>query len=164
MIPDRFHDLPVHPLAVHASVVLVPLAALLAILFVVPRTRAWAAIPMPLVAVGALLSVFVSRESGENLKADLGIGDAIQTHQDKADALFVLMIVFAVIAVAVYVVYRQTDRFTGAVQYAACTVLVVGALVVAYQTYQVGESGSKVVWGGQSSSSSSAPLVMSVTP
>lgn len=154
MFPDKFHDLPVHPLAVHASVVLVPLAALLAILFVVPRTRAWAALPLPLVSVAALASVFVSRESGFNLKNDLGIGEAIEDHQDKANTLFYMLIVFAIIAVAVYVLYRQADRFTGMVQYVACGVLVVGALVVAYQTYQVGEAGSKVVWGNGESDES----------
>lgn len=151
MIPDQFHDLPLHPLAVHAAVVLVPLATLLAILFVIPRTRAWAALPMPVVTVAALLSVYVSRVSGYNFKNNLGIGSAIQDHQDKANWLFYLMIVFTIIAVVVYALYRQADRFVGSLQYVACGVLVVGALVVAFQTYQVGEAGSKVVWGGQSS-------------
>ena len=51
-----FHEiggLPLHPLAVHAAVVSVPLAALLGILFAVPRTRAWSRIPFALVSIGA---------------------------------------------------------------------------------------------------------------
>ena len=58
MIPQEFHGLPVHPLAVHAPVVLIPLALLLVVLFVIPRTRAWAAIPMVVVSVG------IRRQSG----------------------------------------------------------------------------------------------------
>lgn len=155
MIPDKVHGLPVHPLAVHASVVLIPLAALLAILFVIPRTRAWAALPLPIVSVASLLSVFVSRASGFNLRDDLAafnpqIKQAIQNHLDKATWLMWFMVVFTIIAFVVYVLYRQADRFTGTVEYAACGVLIVGALLVAWQTYQTGEAGSKVVWGGQS--------------
>lgn len=173
MIPDEFHDLPVHPLAVHGAVVLIPLATALAILFVIPRTRGWAALPMAVVTVAAFLSVLVSKLSGENLEAaleELGggkqweegpVGQAVKEHQDLANTLFVLMIVFALIAVAVYVLYRQADRFTGAVEYAACAVLVVGALVVAFQTYRVGEAGSKAVWNpdGNTDFSSVAPVV-----
>ena len=164
MIPDRFHELPLHPLAVHASVVLVPLATLLAILFAVPRTRSWSALAMPMVSVAALVSVFVSRESGFNLKNDLGIGEAIEDHQDKANTLFYMLIVFAIIAVAVFVLYRQADRFTGPVQYVACGILVVGALVVAYQTYLVGEAGSKVVWGSGDSDDSISVIVGHAAP
>jgi divalent metal cation (Fe/Co/Zn/Cd) transporter len=159
MIPEQFHGLPVHPLAVHAAVVFVPLATLLAILFVIPRTRAWAAIPMALVSVAALVSVYVARASGFNFKTHLSevsggasafnssvLGQAILTHQGRANVLFYMMIVFAVIAVAVYFLYRDVDRFVGPVQYVACGVLVVAALVVAFQTYRVGESGSKAVY------------------
>lgn len=164
MIPDEFHSLPVHPLAVHGAVVLVPLAALLAVLFVVPRTRAWAALPMPIVTVAALLSVIVSRASGYNFRDDLAkinpqIVEQIANHEDKATWLLYFMIVFAITAVGVYVLYRQAHRFTGAVEYAACGVLVVGGLLVAWQTYQTGEAGSKVVWGGGGASSTISQTV-----
>ena len=36
---DEFNGLPLHPLAVHAVVALIPLSALLGVLFAVPRTR-----------------------------------------------------------------------------------------------------------------------------
>jgi len=172
MIPFQIHGLPVHPLAVHAAVVFVPLAALLAILFVIPRTRAWSALPMALVSVAALISVWVSRESGFNFKSHFSagggaafdnsvLGKAIATHQGRANVLSYLMIAFAMIAVAIYFLYRNADRFVGAVQYVACAVLVLGALVVAFQTYRVGESGSKAVWNpdGTQSYRTTAPLV-----
>ena len=173
MIPEQVHHLPVHPLAVHAAVVFVPLAALLAILFVIPRTRAWAAIPMAAVSVAAFISVYVARASGFNFKTHLTevsggsaafnssvLGQAINTHQSRANVLFYLMLVFAIIAVAVYVLYRDADRFVGPVQYVACGVLVVAALVVAFQTYRVGESGSKAVYNpdGNQSFTTTGPV------
>jgi hypothetical protein len=178
MIPDEFNGLPVHPLAVHAPVVLIPLALLLAVLFVVPRTRAWAAIPMAVVSVGAFISVWVARASGLNFRSHLvelsggndqfeasPLGKAVDTHESRANTLFYLMIVFAIIAVAVYLLYRQADRFVGVVEYVACGVLVVGALVVAIQTARVGEAGSKAVYNpdGSQDFSSSAPIHQLVT-
>jgi uncharacterized membrane protein len=171
MIPKEFHNLPVHPLAVHAPVVLIPMALLLAILFVIRRTRAWAAIPMAVVSVGALISVYVARASGFNYKAHLvggdskafnetALGKAVSLHEGRANVLFYLMIVFAIIAVAVYVLYRDSDRFVGVVEYVACGVLVVGAVVVAVQVARVGESGAKAVFNpdGTQDFNSSAPI------
>lgn len=162
MIPARFHDLPVHPLAVHSAVVLIPLAALLAVLFVIPRTRAWAALPLAVVSIAGFLSLLVARESGFNLKAELQLGDLINNHEHQASLLLWFMLVFAIIAVGVYVLYRQADRFTGAVEYVACGVLIVGALVVAWQTYKTGEAGSRVLWcptpAATCSGNASAPI------
>jgi hypothetical protein len=179
MIPKEFHDLPVHALAVHAAVVLVPLAALMAVLFVIPRTRAWAALPMALVAVAALGSVYVARASGFNMKGHLAgfapsaaefdsssLGKAINAHEAMANTLFYLMIVFAIIAVGVYLLWLQPSwlpgdiRFVGAVQYVACAVLVVAAAVVAVQVARVGEAGAKAVYNpdGSQNFNSSAPF------
>ena len=177
MIPKQIHGLPVHPLAVHAPVVLIPLAVLLAILFVIPRTRAWAALPMAVVAVGALISVEVARLSGFNFKAHFAalggkafskslIGRLIASHESKANVLYYLMIVFAIVAVVVYLLWRRPQwspvkaEFTGVLQYIACGVLVLGAIVIAVQVYRVGEAGSKIVWNpdGTQSYNSSAVL------
>lgn len=174
MIPHQIHGLPVHPLAVHGAVVLVPLATLLAILFVIPRTRNWAALAMPIVSVGALVAVWVARETGFNFKNHLValsggqvqfnnsvLGKAIDNHESKANVLFYMMIGFAIIAVVVYVLWRRPGKFTGAVEYAACTVLVVAALVVAFQTYRVGEAGSKAVYNPDGSQNFSSSAVVS---
>ena len=60
MLPDTVNGLPLHPLTVHATVVLVPLLALLGVLFVIPRIREWARWPLGLVAVAAAASTYVS--------------------------------------------------------------------------------------------------------
>ena len=162
MIPQQVNGLPTHALAVHAAVVFVPLAAFLAILFVIPRTRSWAALPMAIVSVGALISVYIARESGFNLKRHLQLGALIQDHENKANVLFYLMIPFAIIAVVVYLLWRRPGQFTGAVQWVACTVLIVGAVVVGVQTIRVGEAGAKALWNptGANNFNSSAPLVV----
>jgi phosphoglycerol transferase MdoB-like AlkP superfamily enzyme len=171
VIPKEIHGLPVHALALHAAVVLIPLAALLALLFVIRRTRAWSAVAMALTSVAALVALFVTRESGFNLKNTLEaqgggeaweespVGKAVYHHEHLANLLFVLFIVFTVVVLVVFFLYRRADGFRGPLEYVACTVLVIGALVVAFQTYRVGEAGSKAVWNPTGDQSYSSAVV-----
>ncbi len=183
-MPHEIHGLPVHPLAVHGAVVLVPLAALLAILFVVPRTRRWAALPMALVSVAGFVAVYVAKVTGHNLEntliklgggqawLDSPIGKAVGVHAGRASTLVRMMLVFAVIAVVVYLLWLAPSwiadrvKFTGVVEYVACAVLIVGAAAVGIQCYRVGESGSKAVWNpdGTTDYSSSSVLVGQLNP
>jgi uncharacterized membrane protein len=150
---DEFNGLPLHPLAVHAVVALIPLSAVLGVLFAVPRTRSWARWPLPAVAVVAALATFVARESGEALRAvggqgTVGIGgpaaDLIEEHQQAATVLFILVIAYAVVAVAALVVTRTSVTESSAHGLAA--VLVVVALVMSFWSYRVGELGARAVW------------------
>lgn len=155
---DQIQSLPLHPLAVHAAVVLVPLAALLALLFVVPRTRAWARLPMALVSVAAAVAVYVAKLSGLSLEQTLRrlgggrawdtspIGELVKIHQHRANTLLVMMIVFAAVTVAAYLLSLRPRLFTGIVRAVVCVVLVVGAVVVGVQVYRVGDAGSRAVW------------------
>jgi uncharacterized membrane protein len=63
---EEFLGLPLHPLAVHAAVVFVPLLALASLVYaLVPRLRArvgWVAV---LLAIAAPVSAVVARQSGE---------------------------------------------------------------------------------------------------
>ncbi len=68
---DSIGNMPLHPLVIHAAVIGIPLAVLLAVLFAVPRTRNWARWPLAVVSVGALGATFVSKESGEELQRAL---------------------------------------------------------------------------------------------
>lgn len=154
----EIQGLPLHPLTVHAAVILVPLAALLALLFVVPRMRGWAGLPMAVVSIAAVLSLIVAKLSGGSLKNTLErlgggkqwesspIGKLVLEHQSRANVLLVLMIAFAAVAVVAYFLSRRPDRFTGATQLVVCALLVVGAVAVAVQVYRVGDAGSRAVW------------------
>jgi len=50
---ENLGNLPLHPLVVHAVVVGIPLAALLAFLFAFPKTRSWARWPLAITVIGA---------------------------------------------------------------------------------------------------------------
>ena len=61
---DKIGNLPLHPLVIHAAVIGIPLAVLLAFLFAFPKTREWARWPLAIVVVGATAVTFVARQSG----------------------------------------------------------------------------------------------------
>jgi hypothetical protein len=152
-----FHEiggLPLHPLAVHAAVVSVPLAALLGILFAVPRTRAWSRVPFALVSIGAAGAVFVARQSGKDLEKTLGLtgGNSavvalVRVHAGRANVLMIMVVVFAVLAVAAFFLSSDPRRFQGTLAVAVCAVVVVASVVLAFQCYRVGDSGARAVWG-----------------
>ena len=99
---DEFFGVPTHPLAVHAPVVLVPIAAVVAVVLAIKsdwRVRVGWLMPAAVLVLVALL--FVAKESGESAKeADNIFGD-IAEHEDLANATFVLAIVWFVLTLAV---------------------------------------------------------------
>ena len=80
-MPSEIFGLPLHPLIVHATAVLVPLAALLVIAVVVsPRLRAWAG-PLPMaLSLIALILTPLSTASGENLERQVGESPLVEKH------------------------------------------------------------------------------------
>ena len=114
---DKIGNLPLHPLVVHAAVIGIPLAALLAFLFAFPKTREWARWPLAITVVGATAVTFVARQSGLAFEAALGIkpgnpvGDLILQHSLLANQLFYIMIGFAVIGLLnVFLVSKRTSE------------------------------------------------------
>lgn len=151
--------LPLHPLVVHAAVVLTPLAvALVGAFALLPRHRWWLRWPAVGTTVVALVAVWVSRLSGNALADDLpGIEQLIGTHRDRAELLSVLMVVWTVLVVAgarllggpsalVSGWGAQEDR-AGRGSAAVVVVLVVSSLVVLGSVVLTGDSGSRAVWG-----------------
>lgn len=150
---DEITGLPVHPLAVHFAVALLVASVLLAFLFVVPHTRAWARLPLLLVSLGTVLFTYVARESGEALERVGGQGaqglggpvaELVNEHQEASNVLWWLVLGFAVVAVASFVLTRE--RTTGGTAHGVAAVLVVVAVVLAFFTYRVGDLGAKAVW------------------
>ena len=148
---DEFNGLPTHALALHAAVVLVPLAAALGILFAVPRTRAWSRVPLLLVSLGAVGAVYVAKESGQKLEeviyANLGAAtqNLIDQHAGRANVLFNLTIAYAVVAVAAFLLTRTSTR-NSLLTIGLSVLLVLGAAGVAFQSYRVGDVGARAVW------------------
>src|SRR4051794_11715148 len=98
-MPSTMFGLPLHPLLVHATVVFVPLAAVLVVLAVFsPRFRAWAG-PLPAaVSLVALVLTPLSTASGENLEHDLPHNSLIEKHAELGDQLLPFTIALFVFA------------------------------------------------------------------
>ncbi|MGH3496066.1 MAG: DUF2231 domain-containing protein [Nocardioidaceae bacterium] len=174
---NEFNGLPLHPLAIHAAVVFVPLAALAGLVFAVPRWRRRAWIPLGVLSVVALGSLVVARESGFALKHTLvtkvGLGgsilDQVNKHEQLANQLFYIFLGYTVVALAaVWWTWRsrseparpvaevrerarsqkgQTGLPLDLVATGLAVVLVIGAVVVGVWTFRVGDAGAKAVWG-----------------
>ena len=156
---ENLGNLPLHPLVVHAVVVGIPLAALLAFLFAFPRTRSWARWPLAITVVGATGATYVAKQSGLALEAALAIkpgnpvGDLILQHSLLANQLFWIMIVFSVIGLLnVFLVSRRPAGSThGAKQPAILRIvlpilLVAAAAVALVWIVRVGDLGAHAVW------------------
>jgi uncharacterized membrane protein len=145
--------LPLHPLVVHAVVVLVPLAALGGIII-----SAWTAarkrygwLTVAFAAAGAA-STFVAQEAGEALAATFTRQTpAIQTHMNLGGTLLVWAIILFVGTAAVMVAQRLIDQQNprGRVALiAGGAVTAISAVVSLVQVVRIGHSGSTAVWGG----------------
>ena len=156
---DKIGDMPLHPLVIHAVVVGVPLAALLAFLFAFPKTREWARWPLAIVVVGATAVTFVARQSGLAFEAALGIkpgnpvGNLILQHSLLANQLFYIMIVFAAVGlINVFVVRKSTagdgdaPKQSVIVRIVLPILLVAAALVALIWIVRVGDLGARAVW------------------
>jgi hypothetical protein len=157
---DNLGNLPLHPLVVHAVVVGIPLAALLAFLFAFPKTRSWARWPLAITVIGATGATYVARQSGLAFETALGIkpgnpvGDLILQHSLLANQLLWIMIVFAVIGLLnVFLVSRGSAGSTdGGVKQPAIVrivlpiLLVAAAAVALVWVVRVGDLGAHAVW------------------
>lgn len=151
---DKFNNLPVHPLIVHAAVVLTPLAALAAVAFaIVPRWRYVLRWPTVVASVAAFSTLFLARESGFPFKkrftgATGVLAQRIQTHQHRASILFWLALVFVVLAVVViWLLAFRRSTLPPAAQWGLSALLVVSAISVLVLVILTGEAGSRAAWG-----------------
>jgi hypothetical protein len=98
---DTVLGLPIHPLIVHATVVLVPVATLLVgLCAAVPATRRRLAWPAVLACVAACVTVAGAALSGGPLEARVGGNALIQHHSQLAKLLVVWVLAMTVAAVA----------------------------------------------------------------
>jgi uncharacterized membrane protein len=146
-----FDGLPIHALVNHAAVVLVPLAALVGIAFLRPAWRMPLRWPLVIATVLATASVYVTRESGEVLKATLGdalkdnaAGEIVERHQDFGNRLWLWML--ALLAVTVVVALLLPRLSTPLAGGAAAIIVAALAVVVIVLVALTGHQGSKAVW------------------
>jgi uncharacterized membrane protein len=152
----NLNGVPLHPLVVHAAVGLVPLAAVFAVLFVVPRWRWLARWPMLLSGVAAALTVQLASMTGEDLQHSRQLeSPLIQTHQEWAGRLQVAMWVLAAVVVVAFVLLPHVTRLAGgrdkvarvpALEKPMMVVLPVLAVVVLVLVFLTGDAGARAVW------------------
>jgi len=160
----ELNGLPLHPLVVHAAVILGPVTALTAIAYaVLPRWRWLIRWPMVALAVGTVGTLFVAKLAGhallEERAPDLSRVDIAQitVHQDRANTLLLVSLVFLVIAVvAALTVGGPSALASGAgardsrgtaVTAGVLGLVVVGAIALLVLTVLTGDAGARAVWG-----------------
>jgi hypothetical protein len=96
---DTIFGLPVHPLVIHATVVILPAAALsVAVAAVWPRFRRWAGLFPLLLSIVALVLVPISTSSGGALENHVGHNALIEKHAHLAGELWIPVVVLLVAA------------------------------------------------------------------
>ena len=151
--------LPLHPLVVHAAVVLIPLTGLLCIAFaLLPRWRWLTRWPSAVLGVACVAIAFLSTRSGESLEdARPELRQLVREHSERGELLANLTIVLAVVVlVAAFTLPGPSGLVSGRGSVASRVavldkvlpvLLVLAALAVLVQVVLTGDSGARAVWG-----------------
>ena len=163
---DTIGGIPLHPLIVHAVVVLVPLASLLLLLAALsPRIRHWAGILTPITATLALVMVPLATQSGEALEKRVEESPTLEEHTELGDSLLYFVIVLAVLAWALWFLDRRAQAAVATGSHASdaaprrgrqaarsplLTVVIVlsvlSVLATTVQVIRIGHSGASASW------------------
>jgi len=138
--------LPLHPLVVHAAVVLVPLAALAALLVLFSgslRERyGWLTGALAILAAASAIG---ARLSGELFLTQLGVGGAaVTTHRMWGQLAPIPAVAMAVLLIGALLLRNRTGALWWIVAglAAAAAVVSLGLILI------TGHSGATAVWGG----------------
>lgn len=139
--------LPLHPLVVHAAVVLGPLGALTAVGYAaLPRWRdrlRWPMVAMALVATGSIVAAYLSGTSFLDSRPGLEQEPGVRLHHDRAGLLLWLTVAFGAVAVVAGWLHART----GATRVALHLAIGLLGLAVLVQAVLTGEAGARAVWG-----------------
>jgi len=159
---DTIFGLPLHPLIVHATVVIVPAAVLAVALAAAWRPfRRWAGpLPLLLSATGLVL-VPLSTSSGESLERRVPETALLEAHTRIAEGLLLPVAVLTVAAAGLFWLQRRErrrpadvspgglTRTRGAGRPAVVAILVgaaLGTVSTAVQVARIGHSGAEAAW------------------
>lgn len=157
----EINGLPLHPLVVHAAVVFVPLAAILSIVYVaVPRWRWATRVPTVVLSLVGLVSVITAWFSGRDLlesRAGLSESSVIKLHQERADVLLWVTVVFMVLVLlaawalggpsALKSERGAKGHHNALIEWSVGALLVVMAVSVLLMVIQTGDAGAESIWG-----------------
>jgi uncharacterized membrane protein len=160
-----YSGLPAHPLFLHVPVILIPVAAIGALVLAVrPQLFARHGVWLGLVAIVALGATNLTMGAGEKLRDDLRLEGpgVIARHADAADTLRILLIAFTALLLIAVAVFRtagprvtglgpvdgalQAVRANAAGGFVLRLILAVFAVLCVYYVFHTGDLGAKAVW------------------
>jgi hypothetical protein len=153
----EINGVPLHPLVVHAAVVFVPTAALLAILFLVPRWRWLARWPAVVLAVVGAVTVQVAVMTGQTFEhiRHVETSPLVKTHIMWGHRLQIAMWIFAVIMVVAFWTMPYVTRLNGAtdgpgrvavLEKPLVVLVALAAIAVLVLVVLTGDAGARAVW------------------
>jgi uncharacterized membrane protein len=146
--------LPLHPLLVHAVVVLLPLAALMVVVGSVwPAARRRLGILTPIVAIVGGGFALLAKEAGEALERQVPETALVEAHTEMGDGPVIWAFFLIVVAVGQWAWFwrraRRADRPLGGSRVITAVIAVVAIAVAIGTTVDlvlVGDSGARAVW------------------
>lgn len=156
---DLILGLPLHPLIIHAVVVLVPLSALGVIfLLVFPRFAPTFSPLILILLIASTVAGFIAENSGQSLSNRVGYpGD----HAEQGERLAKLILLFTLLYITWFVIYRKSIKFKSAdklLKRGLSVLLLLAAIASTTLTFIVGHSGAKVTWEDRVKASDSKRL------
>ena len=154
----EINGLPLHPLSVHAVVVLVPLTALVGLVYaLVPKWRWLLRWPLVAVAVlGAAFSVLATSAGEALLEARPQLDGLVEEHEEYGEMLRNLSLAYVVAAglgawalggTSALASGGGTRETRGALGWVAVAALVAGGVALLVVAFLAGESGARAGWG-----------------
>lgn len=150
-MPETLGGIPLHPLVVHAVVVLLPLAALSVIaIALVPKWRTRFGILVVAAATVVLAFVPIATSSGEQLEETVPASSQLEDHVGLGEGVIFWAVPLVVLSVALWWFGRLAQagspvpRWLNVLVTVAAVIVSLGSLVL---IVLVGHSGAKAVWG-----------------
>lgn len=155
------NGLPLHPLVVHAAVVFIPLAAVVAIVHAaVTRWRwatRWPMVGTATLALGAVLVTYFSGKDFIEQRYPTERPSVVQLHEERAEVLLWLTIVFvAFVLLAAWGLGGPSALASGRgarakhaplIEWSLVAMLLIFAISVILMTFQTGEAGARAIYG-----------------
>ena len=145
---DTIGGLPVHPLVVHAAVVLIPLSAVGAFLIVLrPRYLRYFGVATVSVASIGLIASFIAKESGESLASRVGNPEP---HVEYGDIYPILALGYVLVLIFFWLFARGVPLNRNRPLWLKCVgaVVLLAAVGISYFTVLVGHTGAEATWSG----------------
>jgi hypothetical protein len=157
VVPEKILGLPAHPLLVHMPVVLVPLAAIFAVLaLVVARWRPWALPVTAILSLTGLVGVQLAMWSGDTLREGGENGPLISEHSELAQQARPIVFVFFAIAAVAALAQWQARRPEGPplarrLLVPLCILTVLAGGFATTWIGRTGHTGARSVWSDKGS-------------